>query len=119
MSSIPINKEQTGIRFAFQKYIKFIDEIISRGNGITLFEIYDITNNNEDIDIKDNKVKIFLTEFFGRSIQFCESDKQNQSPMVFSSSLDITDLVKIVIGKVFICIYLRLRQPKSGRDPTW
>ena len=50
-------------------------------------------NTNEDIDIKNNEVKIFLEEFFGNSIQFCKSDKQNLSSMVFFSSMDITDVI--------------------------
>ena len=39
------------------------------------------------------KVKIFPEEFFGNSIQFCKSDRQNQSSMVFCSSIDITDFI--------------------------
>ena len=74
-----MNKEKTGKRFIFQNYIWFIDEIISRGNGITLSETRDVINTNEDIDIKNNEVKIFLEEFFGNSIQFCESGRKNQS----------------------------------------
>ena len=70
-----MNKEQTGKRFIFQNYIKFIDEIVSRGNVITLSEIRDMTNTNEEIDIKNNEIKIFLEEIFGNSIQFCESEK--------------------------------------------
>ena len=88
-----MNKEQTGKRFIFQNYIKFIGEIISCGSGITLSEIRDMTNTNEEIDIKNNEIKIFLEKFFENSIQFCESDKQNQSSMVFSSSMDITDVI--------------------------
>ena len=44
--SVPMNKEQTGKRSIFQNYIKFIDEIISRGNGITLSEVHDMINTN-------------------------------------------------------------------------
>ena len=91
--SVPKSKEQTGKRFIFQNYIKFIDEVITRGNAITLSEIRDMINTNEDINIKNNEVKNFLEEFFGDSIQFCESDRQNQSTMVYSSLLDITDVI--------------------------
>ena len=61
-SSVPMNKSQTCERFIFQNYIRFIDEIISRGNGITLSEIRDMINTNEDIDIKYNEVKLFLED---------------------------------------------------------
>ena len=37
--------------------------------------------------------KEILEEFFGNSIQFCESDRQNQFSMVFYSSMDITDVI--------------------------
>ena len=92
-TSVPKSKEQTGKRFIFQNYIKFIDQVITRGNGITLSEIRDMININEDINIKKNEVKNFPEEVFGDSIQFCESDRQNQSTMVYSSSLDITDVI--------------------------
>ena len=78
---------------SFKNYIRFIDEIISHGNGITPSEIYDMINTNEDTEIKNNEAKIFLEEFFGNSIQFCETDRQNQSSMVFSSPIDITDVI--------------------------
>ena len=43
------SKEQTGKISTFKKYIKFIGEVISRGNGITLTEIRDMIDTNEDI----------------------------------------------------------------------
>ena len=50
-------------------------------------------NTNEEIDIKNNGEKIFLEEFFENSIQLCESDRQDQFSMVFSSSLHVTDAI--------------------------
>ena len=88
-----MNKEQTGKRFIFQNYVTFFDEIISRGNGISPSEIRDMININEEIDFSNNEIKIFLEEFFGKSLQFCESERQNQSSMVFSSPMDITDVI--------------------------
>ena len=88
-----MNKEQTGKRFIFQNYIRIIDQITLRGNGITLSETRDMINTYDDIDIKKNKVKICLEKFFENSIQFRESDRPNKSSMVFSSSLDITDVI--------------------------
>ena len=102
-----MNQEKTGKRFIFQNYIRFIDEIISRGNGIKLPETRDLINTIEDIDIKNNEVKIFLEEFFGNSIQFCESDRQNQSSMVFSSSMDITDVINTLCSLQPFPKYLR------------
>ena len=88
-----MNKKQTGKRFMFQNYIMFIDEIISCGNDIILSKIRDMINTNKDTGIKNNVVKVFIEKFFGNSIQFCESYIQKQSSMVFSSSLDITDVI--------------------------
>ena len=62
-------------------------------SGITLTEIRDMINTKEDIDMKNNEVKSFLVEFLEDSIQFCESDRKNQPLMVFSSSLDISDVI--------------------------
>ena len=87
--SSPANEEPTGKRAVFQKYIGFIEEIINRGNGVTLTKIREMINTNEDINIKNNEVKIFLEENFGNRIQFCESDKKNKSLMSFSSSLEL------------------------------
>ena len=72
-------------------------EVISRGNGITLTEIRDI-NTKEDIGIKNNEVKSVLVEFLGDSIQFCELNRKNQSLMVFSSSLDISDVINTLLA---------------------
>ena len=88
-----MNKKQIGKRFMFQNYIKFINEIISCGNDITLSKIRDMINTNKDTGIKNNVVKVFIEKFFGNSIQFCESYIQKQSSMVFSSPLDITDVI--------------------------
>ena len=63
-----MNKEQTGKRSIFQNYIKFIDKVISCGNGIALSEIHDLINTNEGLDIKNNEVKLFLEEFFENSV---------------------------------------------------
>ena len=76
-SSLPKSEKQTGERLVCQHYMEFIEEVISRGNGITLTEIRDMINTKEDIDIKNKKVKSFLVEFLGDSIQFCESDRKN------------------------------------------
>ena len=57
-------------------------------------------NTNEDINIKNDEIKIFLEEFFGNSIQFfesCESERQNQSSVVLSSSMDITDVINTLL----------------------
>ena len=69
-SSVLMNKEQTGKRFIFQNYIRIIDQITLRGNGITLSETRDMINTYDDINIKKNKVKICLEKFFENSIQF-------------------------------------------------
>ena len=37
--------------------------------------------------------KEILEKFFGNSIKFCESDRKNQSSMVFSSSMNLTDVI--------------------------
>ena len=61
-SSLPKNEKQTGKRLVFQHYVEFIEEVISRGNGITLTEIRDMINTKEDIDIKNNEVKSLIIE---------------------------------------------------------
>ena len=37
--------------------------------------------------------KEILEKFFGNSIKFSESDRKNQSSMVFSSSMNLTDVI--------------------------
>lgn len=50
-SSVPMNKSQTCERFIFQNYIRFIDVIISHGNGIALSEVRNMINTNESKNI--------------------------------------------------------------------
>ena len=46
-----MNKKQTGKTFIFQNYIRFIDVIVSRGNGIALSEVRNMINSNESKNI--------------------------------------------------------------------
>ena len=63
---------------------------------MSLSEIRDLIKSEEEIDSQNREVKMFLEESFGNQIQFCDSDKKNQSPFVFSSSVDIKDVVNLL-----------------------
>ena len=80
----------------FLKYYGFIKDVLARGNGVSLSEIRDLIKSEEEIDLQNREVKMFLEESFGNQIQFCDSDKKNQSSFVFSSSVDIKDEINVL-----------------------
>ena len=44
----------------------------------------------------NNEVKMFLTEIFHDEVQFCNSERKNQSAFVFSSSVKLNDVVNML-----------------------
>ena len=58
-------------------------------------EIRDLINDKNGENFLSNKeIKLFLVELFGSSIQFCPSERKNESLMVFSSEIELQDIVK-------------------------
>ena len=80
----------------FLKYYEFIEDVLARGNGVSLSEIRDLIKSEEEIDLQNSEGKIFLEESFGNQIPFCESDKKNQLSFAFSSSVDIKDVNNVL-----------------------
>ena len=78
------------------KYYEFVKDVLARGNGVSLSEMYDLIKSVENIDLQNSKVKMFLEESFGNQIQFCDFNKKNQSSFVFSSSVDIKDVINVL-----------------------
>ena len=63
-------------------------------------EIRDLINDkNGENFLSDKDIELFLVELFGSSIQFCSSERKNESLMVFSimvfsSEIELQDIVK-------------------------
>ena len=59
-------------RATFQTEIERMKFILDQGNGLTLSEIRDIINSKQDeVEISNKVVKLFLMEQLKYSIQFC------------------------------------------------
>ena len=52
-------------------------------------------NQGDDTDLKNNEIKGFLIEEFGHSISFCDPERKNQWLFVFSSSVEVQDVIDI------------------------
>ena len=52
--------------------------------------------DEEGLEISNKLIKQYLTDKLGESIQFCDTHRKNQSQFVFSSKLDIKDIVNIL-----------------------
>ena len=89
-------KQSSTKRTVISKYYEFIKDVLARWNGVSLSEIRDLITSEEEIDLQNNEAKMFLEESFGNQIQFCDSDKKNQSSFVFSSSVDIKDVINVL-----------------------
>ena len=77
----------------FDKYVDFIRTVIEQGKGISLSEIRDIINSEENIELYNNEIKTFMEDTFGEDIQLCSSERKNQSLFVFSSKISIKDIL--------------------------
>ena len=72
-----------------------IRDLLDRGIGLPLSDIRDAINDKYDEDFISNKgVKLYLTEHFQDDVQFCPSERRNESMFVFSSALSVEDVVK-------------------------
>ena len=80
-------------RDIFSKYITFIKTIFENGNGISLSELRDMLNQNEKVVFNNSEIKLFITEFFGDSVQMCYSERKNESMFMYSSKIDIQDAI--------------------------
>ena len=95
-SSESKTKQGSTKKTVFLKYYEFIKDVLARGNGVCLSEICDLIKSEEEIDLQNSEGKMFLEESFGNQIQFWDSDKKNQSSFVFSSSVDIKDVINVL-----------------------
>ena len=50
----------------------------------------------EGLEISNKLIKQYLADELGESIQFCDSHHKNQSQFVFSSKLDVKEIVNIL-----------------------
>ena len=50
----------------------------------------------EGLEISSKLIKQYLADELGELIQFCDSHRKNRSQFVFSSKLDIKDIVNIL-----------------------
>ena len=79
-----------GKREIFKRYTGLIKDTIAKGRGLSLSDIRDMINDDNDTsDFRNNEVKMFLSEEFADEIQFCTAERQNQSQFVFSSSVGV------------------------------
>ena len=46
-------------------------------------------NEEQNTNIKNNELKIYLTDYFANRIQFCDSDRTNESQIMFSAMMKI------------------------------
>ena len=84
------------VRTHFEKYIPFLQELIEGGHGVSLTDIRDIIKEECMIEIKTCELKNFQSEAFGESIQFCKPESKNESMLVFSSKISVSDVVNTI-----------------------
>ena len=79
-SQYPIKDRQIfrGKQLVFKNYVDLTANILNKGRGISISDIYDkINNENLEIhDMKSNKLKVFMEVECGSNIQFCLSESK-------------------------------------------
>ena len=83
-------------RTHFEKYIPFLQELTEGGHGVSLTDIRDIIKEECMIEIKTCELKNFRSEAFGESIQFCKPESKNESMLVFSLKISVSDVVNTI-----------------------
>ena len=71
-----------------------LEGLLKNGYGISLSGIRELINDKNGENFLSNKeIKLSLVESFCSSIQFCPSELKNESLMVFSSEIELQDIV--------------------------
>ena len=83
-------------KLIIKSYIPEIKRVINHGNGISLSEIRELIQDNENITIHNKQIKSTLSEGLGKSIQFCTPDRTNQSLFVYSMSVSTEDIINTI-----------------------
>ena len=83
-------------KLIIKSYIPEIKRVINHGNGISLSEIRELIQDNENITIHNKQIISALSEELGKSIQFCTPDRKNQSLFVYSSSVSTADIINTI-----------------------
>ena len=95
-TSIPNTSARTAFKRKmdiFKNYFPFIKFIIDQGRGFSLSDIRDMINQDDDADLKNNKIKGFLIKKFGDFISFCDPERKNQSLFAFFSSTEVQGVI--------------------------
>ena len=74
-------------RDIFKCHSEIIRTVLDQGKGLSLTEIRDMINNEEESNLLNKDIKCFLLEEFGDNIKFCNPERKNESQFVFSSSI--------------------------------
>ena len=80
-------------RDIFKRHMKTIKTVLNQGRGLSLSEIRDMVNSEENSNLVNKDIKCFLIEESGEKIKFSESNKKNESHFVFSAEINIEDVI--------------------------
>ena len=72
---------------SFLKILPYLKQQLELGNGLTLSEIRDTINKFGDVEFSNTHVKELLIEELADRVRFCDSERKNESSMVFSTHL--------------------------------
>ena len=88
-------KKSSGKRSLFQSGVDVIKNLLQLGIGIPLSNIRDMINDKHGVDtVSNEEVKLFMLEHLQDKIYFCESEQAKKSLLVFSSDLEMRDVIK-------------------------
>ena len=85
--------KQSKKRDIFFKIYYIYKNYIENGYGVSLSELRDMLNQNEKVVFNKSEIKLLITEVFGDSIQMCYSERKSESMFMYSSKIDIQDVI--------------------------
>ena len=75
----------------FKNYFPYIKSITDQGTGFSLPDIWNMINQDDNADLKNNEIKSFLIQEFSDPTSFCDRVGKNKS-LSFSSSHEMQDM---------------------------
>ena len=89
------SKKSSGKRSLFQSGVDVTKNLLHLGIGIPLSNTTDMINDKHGVDtVSNEEVKLFMLEHLQDKIYFCESEQAKKSLLVFSSDLEMRDVIK-------------------------
>ena len=113
-----LNESKASPKFKVFKDVKVeLGPLIEDWYGFTMTEFREIMMNKDDsLQLYNRDVKKLLADYYGEKIQYCPSNRVNESELCFSADITIEDLAKKNLKYECNQVSRRNSQRSSGKS---